>query len=123
MDHLLPCGLETLEYPPIASQASVREADPLLAEKELWTGVVREAIRCVQGRACVAPGLTPKEARAGLTNREKRIRKLGLEKRRARQWFKSTSTQIGSFAWVCGALGWEQGEILRRLRQLPGVTL
>lgn len=65
----------------------------LVPEKRLWAAVLKDAIECIRGQALVHCG-TPKY--------RKRYRQ--IEQRSTRTWFMSTSTDPGTFLWVCAVL-------------------
>ena len=113
----LPCGLEELEYPILASQLPIRQADPQTPEKRLWAAVLKEAVQCLKGEATISSGLTPFEYRAGMTNGEKRRRRQLEERRRAREWFKLDTGEPHSYQWVCWSLGLDAEGIREGLRQ------
>ena len=76
-----------------------REKTPGEGEKEMWTQCLVEAIRCTQGYV------------ADSHSRLKRLRTI----EEARAWFTRTTTDIGTFLWVCAFLDLDPDKIRSKI--------
>ena len=74
--------------------------DPLSPEKRLWSAVLEDAFRC-----CVNGNVSAESSR---------VRKQ-QEIKRAKEWFLSEATHIGTFIWICEKLELDRKKILDRV--------
>jgi hypothetical protein len=65
----------------------------------LWTAVIEEALKCLAGMVI------------GVTGRTAKVREI----ERARDWFLSDETLVGTFLWVCTQLDMDGVAIRRNL--------